>query len=723
MIRNMKLKNKLVFMNALTCILFIFISLIFLFLMRDIQKKGQAISASNEYTKNLIQRITANVLNDQILVREAAIVDDNGLIEINNKMNESDATYNALWDELEAGIRYSNEKGQLEKIDAVAVRLDAARGDVMQIIKSGSDTSYKKASISNAIMTWYVPVADEFSASWNDFTQIQADNSTKAMEALNTRSIRMIILSVVFLVILFIISILLNARTAKTIVNRLLLSMDRIALLAKGDLHTPAPMVDTKEESGMLADATATIVNTLSSVITDIKYFMSSMADGKLNVKSKNIAAYEGDFEEILIAMRKMRGSMSDVMKEVTISSEQVDQGSEQVSSSSQILSQGSTEQAASIEELSALIADISEHISKDTDSAKNAATQNSVVLEAVNNNNELMGQMSVAMTQISDRSGEISKIIKTINDIAFQTNILALNAAVEAARAGEAGKGFAVVADEVRNLAGKSAEAANNTEALIAESISAVNNGVAISERTAESVNQIVDATQKVDVLLKDIVKNTTTQFESIQRINTGVQQISSVVQSNAATSEETAAASEELAAQAERLKSMLKKFTLSNEELSDTSSVSEDTVEESKVVEAKPKNRTEKKIEKKVEIKKPTQVVKKNTDIKPMATKPTLAATKATNTAGINKTQAKPDSSEEKTNKVSDDTYSLEPFVYSPSDDEVKPTTKKVAVTAPKPSIKKAPTPAPVASKPTVTMPKYTVKMDDFGDIDPKY
>ena len=259
-----------------------------------------------------------------------------------------------------------------------------------------------------------------------------------------------------------------------------------------------------------------------------------------------------------------MNHNLSNTLTQVQQISEQVAEGSDQVSSGAQNLSEASAEQASSVEELAATITEISENIKRTADNAKEASEKVYSAQDALTVSNDQMQEMIQAMSVISHKSEDIGKIIKTIEDIAFQTNILALNAAVEAARAGEAGRGFAVVADEVRNLASKSAEAAKNTTGLIEGTIEAVNNGTDIANRTAQALVETVESAGTVVTYVDDISTSAAEQAESIFQVRQGVDQIAGIVQTNSATAEESAAASEELSAQAQTLKNLVEVFNL---------------------------------------------------------------------------------------------------------------------------------------------------------------
>lgn len=351
-------------------------------------------------------------------------------------------------------------------------------------------------------------------------------------------------------------------RLAGRIGNPIKICAMRLKQLAQGDLHSEIPEIRTKDETGMLADATRTIATTIASIIADIDWGLGEIAEGNLAIDSQAQELYVGDFQSLAASMYKILDHLTTTLQQINQSAEQVAAGSDQVSASAQALSQGATEQASAVEELAATITEVSDRIKGNARKVELVSEQADGVGKEIAESNQRMQDMLTAMLEISNSSSEIGKIIKTIEDIAFQTNILALNAAVEAARAGTAGKGFAVVADEVRNLASKSGEASKNTSELIESSLRSVENGKRIANETAQSLVKVVDGVKEVTGEMDKISSESSEQARSIVQITQGIDQISEVVQTNSATAEESAAASEELNGQAQMMKNLVGQF-----------------------------------------------------------------------------------------------------------------------------------------------------------------
>ena len=380
-------------------------------------------------------------------------------------------------------------------------------------------------------------------------------------EILNDVMIMLAIAAGIFVTML-ILAVIISRAVSTSIAQPVSQSTERIELLANGDLSTAVPSVSSKDETGRLLESLGETIESINGYISEISDILTGISQGDLSKESEQ--TYLGDFAPIGQALTTITASLNAAFSDITTAAEQVEQGATQISSGAQGLSQITMEQAATIEQLSASLAEISTGIQEIAHNSEQTRALTERSSENVKNGNQQMSEMLEAMGEIDHSSSEIGKIIKVINDIAFQTNILALNAAVEAARAGAAGKGFAVVADEVRNLASKSAEAAKETTALIEQSVASVKKGTKMAQRTARSLEEIAKDSDGVSALVNRISEATNDQATAVVQINQGMDQMSSVVQTSSATAQQSAASSEELSGQAQMLKDLIGQFTL---------------------------------------------------------------------------------------------------------------------------------------------------------------
>ena len=375
-------------------------------------------------------------------------------------------------------------------------------------------------------------------------------------------------IAVLVMIITTTISFVVGALVISKFVKRIIVPLNAINVkildMEQGKLSGDAIEVHTGDELETLADAVNSMTAYTNTIIKDIEAVSAKLAAEDLTAEPA--ADYIGDYAPIKSALYGIINSTSDVIRQIGASSKLVSDGSSKMSDNSTTLSQAATEQAATVEELNASIVEISSNISANADSAGKAKVLADDCMKIVNEGNVKMTDMLHAMEEINETSSQIANIIKTIEDISFQTNILSLNASIEAARAGEAGKGFAVVAGEVGQLAGKTAEAAKNTTALIKTSLTAVENGTVMANETAKMLSKIVSETDDTAKVIDKIAAASQEQADSVKQILVGMDQISTSVQMTSGSSAECAASAEELSGQAKVLLDLVQRFKIAD-------------------------------------------------------------------------------------------------------------------------------------------------------------
>ncbi|MCI8513056.1 MAG: HAMP domain-containing protein [Lachnospiraceae bacterium] len=559
--RNMKIRAKLMIMTICAIICPLIVGIVSVIFMGSINDKSTQIVDTCIPVLTVAEEMNTDMANYRRMeLRHVIAQDESGKAEIEESLNALAASMEEGFKQCAALVTSDSGKQILQKIQTAWEDYASIHKEILAL----SDAGDSAGAIAKSLETTkeFEEIAGLLKEMVAHAAEVSDQYSKDAASAY--RWACRIALAVIVIGTLLVVAVsLIVTRLITKPVNEL----DAVSRkIAEGDLDAELTY-QSKDELGTLSqnfNKTVVRLKDYVAYINEISQVLNQLAEGNLVVELTY--DYAGEFAKVKTALENISDSMNDTMSRIYDASEQVASGSDQVASGAQALSQGATQQASSVEELAATINEISTNINKNAEHAKNANDQVSATAAELERGKDQMSSMTGAMSEIDHSAGEISKIIKTIEDIAFQTNILALNAAVEAARAGAAGKGFAVVADEVRNLASKSAEASKNTASLIEATIKAVKDGTAIADQTAASFDEIILMSEKSASIVNEISKASQEQASAVSQVTVGIDQISSVVQTNSATSEQSAAASQELSGQAQVLKSLVSKFKLKN-------------------------------------------------------------------------------------------------------------------------------------------------------------
>lgn len=564
-LNNLQIRDRLVRAFVTVACIMTAVSAVILIMLLVLSRMYASALVDYGFAQGDIGRTMAQFADSRSAMRGIIGYDEQEAIETLLKNHETyKSEFTREFDKLESAMVTAENKTLYNQ---VAEKLDDYWAYEQEIIDLGATVDREKCKIAQDMALG--DLAPIYNDIYDDLTQImkiKVDRGEFMSALLTTVVIVLIIVIIIIITISIIFALSLGRGIANSIAAPLDAIKDRLNIFAQGDLSSPFPTVDTKDELAEMAATTTNMAAALQFIINDVKDILNQMADADFTASSTDKSKYAGEFEAILDAMARLKKQMAETLQSVSEASNQVAAGANNLSEASQSLAEGATDQAGAVEEMQATITTISDDIRVTANSAGDSYNQARSYAEEAERSHREMQAMMDAMTRINDASKQVGNIISEIEDIASQTNLLSLNASIEAARAGEAGRGFSVVADQIRQLAEQSANSAAETRTLIETSLSAIADGSKTVDIVNDSINRVVEGMEQIAQSSKSISEMANDQAEAMKQAEQGVSQISEVVQSNSATAEETSATSEELSAQAATLDSLISKFRLPN-------------------------------------------------------------------------------------------------------------------------------------------------------------